>query len=464
MKQPEIIVNDVFSHFFFDCKKRWAVFMGGAGSGKSTVVADKIIFRILIEKPQDGQTPHRFLALRKVANTIKRSVFQNFKDRIDYFGVTHEFIFNLTDLTITHKPTGSMIWCLGMDDPEKIKSIQGVSSIWVEEATEFVQDDIDILDTRLRGNTVGYKQIMLTFNPIDENHFIKERFFDNPDEDVYTSISTLYQNAFCDEPYKRAMEKYQKTDPYKYSVYVLAMWGQLMQGGEFYKGYSITRNTRKGLEYDPTMPLHFSFDENVHPYMTCTVYQMNGKRIWQIGEYTHRDPKNTIKAVCADILIDYRAHNSTCYIYGDPSMKKQDAAKEKGENSFTLIYKYLKPLHPELRLLTSAPNVPMRGRFMSDLFLGEIEGCEFVIDSETCKMTLEEYANVKEDADGRKNRTKKKNPKTGVSYEPYNHISDSAEYFICMVLKEEFEAFQRGGPKQKPIVVTRSTQSQRIGF
>ena len=64
----------------------------------------------------------------------------------------------------------------GMDDPEKLKSIEGVTGVWMEEATEFTQEDFEQLDLRLRGVTAYHKQITLTLNPISEQHWIKQVF------------------------------------------------------------------------------------------------------------------------------------------------------------------------------------------------------------------------------------------------------------------------------------------------
>jgi phage terminase large subunit len=112
-----------------------------------------------------------------------------------------------------------------MDDPEKLKSIEGITGIWMEEATEFTQEDFEQLDLRLRGVTKYPKQIVLTLNPISEQHWIKRIFFDEPMKGVFTLKTTYLDNTFIDDDYKMVMENKQKTNPRYYNIYALGNWG-----------------------------------------------------------------------------------------------------------------------------------------------------------------------------------------------------------------------------------------------
>ena len=113
----------------------------------------------------------------------------------------------------------------GLDDVEKLKSIEGVTSIWAEEATELSQEDFEQLDLRLRGNTGALKQVILTFNPISDQHWIKKVFFDDPIEGVFTLHTTYLDNAFIDDEYKMVMENKRKTNLRYYNIYALGNWG-----------------------------------------------------------------------------------------------------------------------------------------------------------------------------------------------------------------------------------------------
>lgn len=212
--------SPAFVPLFVD-QSRYQVAWGGAGSGKSHIVARKILYRLL----KEDQVKHNFLIIRKVDRTIKRSVFKLMKDIISKWGLRSEFDINLTDKTIVYRSNGSQIMFSGLDDVEKLKSIEGVTSIWCEEATELTQEDFEQLDLRLRGEHGCLKQIILTLNPISEQHWIKKIFFDDPMAGVFTLHTTYLDNAFIDAEYKMVMENKKKTNPRYYNIYALGNWG-----------------------------------------------------------------------------------------------------------------------------------------------------------------------------------------------------------------------------------------------
>jgi len=212
--------SSVFVPLFTD-QSRYHVAWGGAGSGKSHIVARKILYRLL----KESHCKHNFLIIRKVDRTIKRSVFALMKNIISGWGLLSEFEINLTDKTMVYTPTGAQIMFSGLDDVEKLKSIEGVTSIWCEEATELSQEDFEQLDLRLRGNTGALKQIILTLNPISEQHWIKKIFFDDPISGVFTLKTTYLDNHFIDDEYKMVMENKKKSNPRYYNIYALGNWG-----------------------------------------------------------------------------------------------------------------------------------------------------------------------------------------------------------------------------------------------
>lgn len=212
--------SPAFVPLFVD-QSRYQIAWGGAGSGKSHIVARKWLYRML----KESDVQHKFLVARKVNRTLKRSVFTLIKNIIGKWGMNKDFSFNNTDLTITYNLNGAQFMFTGMDDPEKLKSIEGVTGIWMEEATEFTQEDFEQLDLRLRGVTKYIKQIILTLNPISEQHWIKKVFFDDPIQGVFTLKTTYLDNAFIDAEYKMVMENKKKSNPRYYNIYALGNWG-----------------------------------------------------------------------------------------------------------------------------------------------------------------------------------------------------------------------------------------------
>jgi len=203
-------------------QKRYMVWKGGAGSGKSHAAAQLLLFRMLNEPVN-----HRLLLVRKVHKTIRQSQFQLISDKISGWGMSSLFDVNKTDMTFTYKPNGNQFLSAGLDDVEKIKSIERITSIWIEEATEVEEKEFDQLDMRLRGEIGTYKQILLTFNPIDANHWIKRRFFDSNLEDCVIDESTAWQNPWIDRQYLKVLDNLKKQDRVLYEIYALGKWGIL---------------------------------------------------------------------------------------------------------------------------------------------------------------------------------------------------------------------------------------------
>lgn len=214
-------LRETTNESFFDLyanENRYLVLCGGGGSGKSIFAGRKVLERATSE------AGHRILVVRKVARTLKQSCFAQLVGQIhEHYNANH-FKINQTDMSITHK-NGSQILFAGLDDVEKLKSIYNITMIWVEEASEILETDLNQLDIRLRGESKYYKQIILSFNPIDITHWLKSRFFDKTKEGVTTHRSTYKDNKFLPAEDGAILESYKDTDPYYYTVYCLGEWG-----------------------------------------------------------------------------------------------------------------------------------------------------------------------------------------------------------------------------------------------
>lgn len=210
--------NETFLPLFEDTS-RYLVLKGGGGSGKSVFAGRKILERAIHE----GN--HRFLVCRKVGRTLRNSCFQQLIGEIREYYSDLKFKTNQTDMRITFPESKSEILFSGLDDVEKLKSIYNITGIWIEEASELLESDFNQLDIRLRGETEHYKQIILTFNPVNILHWLKKRFFDAPPENATVHESTYHDNRFLDEEAKKVLEDFRLTDSYYYAVYCLGQWG-----------------------------------------------------------------------------------------------------------------------------------------------------------------------------------------------------------------------------------------------
>lgn len=262
----------------------YLVLKGTAGSGKSVFSAQKIVLRTISEQG------HRFICVRKVAKTIQDSIWKELKGAIEATGLSHEFKYNETRHAITHLPTGNEILCIGIDDPEKVKSIHRPTGGWIEEATELTQEDFNQLDTRVRGELANYKQWILSFNPTDHRSWIKAYFFDGEWPKI-TTISDreliidrkLVETSWRDNPFLTdediaKIKVKGETNPNYYRVYFLGEWGMPDVANPFLYMWKDTfiDNT---IEVNPKLTLYVSFDFNVSP-ATATVHQFELNRFY----------------------------------------------------------------------------------------------------------------------------------------------------------------------------------------
>lgn len=235
-------------------KKRYIVMKGSAGSGKSVDTAQHYILRLMQDKGRN------LVAMRKSDITNRDSTFAELTGAIYRMlgdKAEHYWQINLSPLTLTCRQNGNKIIFRGMNDDkqrEKLKSITfqkgKLTDVWLEEATEFTQADIEIIDDRLRGELPPnqFYQIRMTFNPVNKNHWIKKVFFDIPDSNVLTHHSTYLGNRFIDDAYRARMERRKIVDPEGYQIYGLGEWGEI--GGLILHNWEIKELSQNLNDYD----------------------------------------------------------------------------------------------------------------------------------------------------------------------------------------------------------------------
>lgn len=235
-------------------RKRYIVMRGSAGSGKSVDTAQNYILRLMKDKGRN------LVAMRKSDITNRDSTFAELTGALyRMFGDKTELYWkiNKSPLQITFKPNWNQIIFRGMNDDkqrEKLKSITfpkgKLTDVWLEEATEFTQADLEIIDDRLRGELPEgqFYQIRMTFNPVSKTHWIKQTFFDIADPNVLTHHSTYLMNRFIDDAYKQRMERRRLVDPDGYRIYGLGEWGAV--GGLILSNYIIEEFDRSPGRFD----------------------------------------------------------------------------------------------------------------------------------------------------------------------------------------------------------------------
>lgn len=221
IKISKKVFNDVYLPYL-ENQDRYLLFYGGGSSGKSYFIAQRFIYKLI------HPTRCNLLVVRQTGDTNRRSTFPLLKQVISNWNLAKHFKINESDMRIKCLLTGNEVAFAGLDDVEKIKSITfengELTDIWVEEATETQESDINQLKVRLRGGKTK-KQIVLSFNPINIQHWIKKHFIDSKLATV--CFSTYKDNKFLTDDDRKALEDLKYIDEYTYEVYCLGKWGIL---------------------------------------------------------------------------------------------------------------------------------------------------------------------------------------------------------------------------------------------
>lgn len=479
--------------FLQDLTIRFIILFGGSSSGKSYSVAQIILIFTIWEGSNT-------LVMRKVGASIRDSIYQDFKTAADQLGITNLFRFSDGVKTITCLSNGARIVFKGLDDSEKIKGLSSFKRVVLDEESEFEEEDYKQIRKRLRG-MVG-QQIITTFNPIKETHWIKTQVFDkekwhdipkiveiagrelppqltdvksirmnepksilnprtkeieeHPSDTVV--IQTTYLNnfwvvgspdgtyGFYDEQCVADFERDRLNDPDYYNVYALGEWGVIRTGSEFFSSFN--RGVHTGVcEYDPTLPVHISVDSNVLPYISCTYWQIalegGRKHIRQIGETCADSPNNTVRKAAK--LVAKRLHEmgvDKVILHGDASTRAANNIDDEKRSFHDLFIDTLQKegIEVEDKVSNKNPSVPMSGEFINAIFDVIFPGLQITID-ENCKVSIEDYMSVQKDVNGGILKTKVKNKITMQTYEEHGHISDTFRYVVVDMLREEFLLF-----------------------
>lgn len=327
--EKELLVNDKYIPLIENTVRHLAIY-GSAGSGKSVFAAQKLVLRTQTE------TPHRFLALRKIADTIKESIFAELRAAIEEMDVVGEFTVNKTDKTFTHRPTGNQILCKGLDEPEKIKSIKGITGMWVEEATEFTPDDLAQLNLRIRGEKQNYVQFLYTFNPVSEDNPVVRKFvIDKPlPQKTEVHFTSYKDNHFLDNDYIAELENLKFTNPLYYDIYCLGIPGVVDKSGKFFYTFNSEKQVVSPMPPDRKLPLWLTFDFNIDPMTVTAAQRLNNSTLICYKSIQLND--SDIYAMCDRIQAEYPGFHYI--VTGDASGHNRTGAV-RGKTSYWKVIK-----------------------------------------------------------------------------------------------------------------------------
>ncbi|MCM1093783.1 MAG: PBSX family phage terminase large subunit [Lachnospiraceae bacterium] len=475
---------------FQDPTIRQIILMGGSSSGKSYSVAEVFLLMAFYEGEDQ-------LVMRKVGASIKDSIYTSFKAAAEHLGISDLFQFKDGIKVIKCKYNGAEIKFKGLDDSEKIKGLESIKRVFMDEWNEYEEKDYKQMKLRLRG--MKGQQLVFAFNPIKETHWIKKNVFDKEEwHDVSMEVElggveipsqltevksyrmnapktmmhkrtgeiiehpsdiamlqTTYLNNFWvvgspdgtygyyDDQAIATFEHDRIHDPDYYNVYALGEWGVIRTGSEYFHAFNRGHHC-KVVEYDPSLPIHISVDDNRLPYISYTFWQVdysNGIQLRQFHEICATSPDNSAKksAVLVAKYLRSIGYQDKIYLHGDCTTRNGNTIDDEGRSFLDKVISTLTDEGFEVvdKVSKSNPSVPMSGEFINAIYEYEFPDIRIFID-ENCVTSIEDYLSVQKDANGGINKTKVKNKITMQTYEEHGHLSDTKRYIVCDILNVQF--------------------------
>lgn len=401
----KVFNRHIYDHLF-DYDTFTEVHYGGASSGKSHGVFQKIVIKAL----KDWKKPRKILVLRKVGATVRDSVFADVQATLSYFGILNMCKINMSAFRI-ELPNGAEFIFKGMDNPEKIKSIKGISDVVMEEASEFTLDDYTQLTLRLRDKAHKQKQIYLMFNPVSKVNWVYNAFFVKKPKNTVVYQTTYKDNRFLDAVTRENIEELANRNEAYYKIYALGEFATLdkLVFPKYTKALLNKDDLRQitsyfGLDYgfinDPSAFMHVKIDDD-------------RKRLYVVEEYVKKGLTN-----------DKIAESITALGYAKEQIRADSAEKKSNQ---------------ELRNLGIGRVIDVKkgaGSVMQGIqYLLQYE---WIVD-ERCVKTIEELENYTWKKD------KATNEYINEPVDSYNHCLDAIRYAIQdKITKSKIKTFKGG--------------------
>lgn len=413
--------------------------------------------------------PHTRMALvRKQLKDIKNSTLITIKKVLGEWGLEEDVNYSINNLTnVITFWNGSEILMMELADLpsdadfSRVGSLE-LSGVMVEEATEISERAADTIFSRIRwqlDKSFKVPKMFLGCNPApcwlrsrfvqdddgnpvecrDNERFIRFSVWDNPDDDFRrtyeASLNRIKDNATRE---RLLYGNWDFSEPNDMAIY------------SKFNGEKHLESGVKDKYYDPLKPVIVSIDFNVAPHMSSLVTQIDyeAKKVYIFSEVLGlpKDKENNTPAFAKKLrkyLLDWR-HVGGTNITGDPSGRQRSTTSEDGVNNYTIITDALgeKALRPSIKLFKKQPPQKTRCEFVNDVLSG-YDGWTIIIDNK-CRKLIEDLIYQPKNEDGTKSKKKVTDPKTGVKYEKYGHLSDCLDYLLCYFLKDSYNSFIAG--------------------
>ena len=282
---PKKIFNRHIFDNLYDYSTFTEVHYGGASSGKSHGVIQKVVFKAC----QNWKYPRKVLFLRKVGATVHDSIFEDVKQCLESWQLLDKCKVNNSAYRI-ELPNGAQFIFKGLDNPEKIKSIKGVSDVVMEEASEFTLDDYTQLTLRLRDKRHKDKQIYLMFNPVSKSNWVYNAFFVKNPKNTIVYQTTYKDNRFLDRVTVENIEELANRNEAYYKIYALGEFATLDK--LVFPKYEKRLLNKRELEHLPAyFGLDYGFINDPSALLHVRVDDKN-KRLYVVEEFVKKGLTN----------------------------------------------------------------------------------------------------------------------------------------------------------------------------
>ena len=354
---------------------RYIALTGGRASGKSWVIAHKILQDLTWDKKD-------VLCAREHQNSISESNYKLFVNIINRYGLPYDVLNN----RITSKTTGARIIFVGLSDvtADNVKSFEDFRLVWLEEAQKISKKSWEILNPTIRAEGA---QIIITMNPEvpHEKHPMMSELLTMYKDDTLHIHSTYMDNPFCSKDIIKQAEltKIHKPEDYE------RIWLGIADGkgsNLIVKGFS--KDNIKPLFYQKDLDLHITCDFNYDPMCWAFAHKTQNK-IYQFGELVE---ERTSTELCARKVIEmFPDHKGGIIINGDAAGRQHNCMQANPDMTNYKILQNALQRHyghrVELKIHKGNPNIIKRHEAFNNLvrrYDGEI--CYYV--SPECKWTI----------------------------------------------------------------------------
>lgn len=433
---------------------------GAAGGGKSYlgscwVISSCIRFENI-----------RAVVARKTIKSLKESTFNTIKTILKTWGLKEGINYKINNLegTVTFW-NDSVILLKEMVDLPSDPNFERFGSseytiAFVDEVSEISERAIEVLFSRLRWRThetFKTPRMFMSTNPCIT--WVRSRFVQDDDGnpvickegEAYVPFS-IFDNPDIKfrQTYEASLNKIRDRATRERLLY--GNWDfvdtNIMAAYSSFDGDKHLVSNLKEKVYNPLKPIINSWDFNVSPFMSTLSLQIDydAKKVYVLDEILGKpeNKENNTPKLSQKVRDKYltEKHTGGLLITGDPAGLARSTQTEEGVNNYTIILSNMKSpiLRAHTKLLNKQPPQVPRLEFINGLFDG-FDGWEIQIDMR-CRKFIEDLIYQKKNADGTKNKSKVTDPKSGVKYEKYGHLSDCFDYAICLCVKDSWNKFR----------------------